>query len=205
MQGCVWTFWTAHPRACGENMTNRMLQATGQGSSPPVRGKHDEPHAAGHWPGLIPARAGKTCTRCNPRRGGGAHPRACGKNSSSSTPATRRLGSSPRVRGKPHVDMSSPHPSRLIPARAGKTGSTRPWGAPAAAHPRACGENVVDGVYGPATNGSSPRVRGKPCDRAPGTARAGLIPARAGKTARRVWSSAGARAHPRACGENVRA
>ena len=50
--------------------------------------------------------------------------------------------------------------------------------------------------------GSSPRVRGK-LQVIPNVGFViGLIPARAGKTARRVWSSAGARAHPRACGEN---
>ena len=56
---------------------------------------------------------------------------------------------------------------------------------------------------GPA--GSSPRVRGKQHRTmvAPGVS--GLIPARAGKTQRRGRGLGASRAHPRACGENLRA
>ena len=74
----------------------------------------------------------------------------------------RRLGSSPRVRGKRDDDLAHPCGARLIPACAGKTGrpsstTSAPW-----AHTRVCGENsgLVLGVG--TEGGSSPRVRGKP-------------------------------------------
>ena len=50
--------------------------------------------------------------------------------------------------------------------------------------------------------GSSPRVRGKQVQDGGQCAARGLIPARAGKTARAACGRAASRAHPRACGEN---
>ena len=70
----------------------------------------------------------------------------------------------------------------LIPAHAGKTGA-RILAPPAyQAHPRACGENEVEGRRRVVVIGSSPRMRGKLTgfyDIQPGD---GLIPAHAGKT-----------------------
>ena len=51
--------------------------------------------------------------------------------------------------------------------------------------------------------GSSPRVRGKPADRALSGKWSGLIPARAGKTRLAPRRRPPQRAHPRACGENA--
>ena len=91
---------------------------------------------------------------------------------------------------------------RLIPARAGKTLKSKSYAPRSTAHPRACGENGVVGVWGRLVGGSSPRVRGKP-ERIRRTSSAtGLIPARAGKTSRVHRSGLRRRAHPRACGEN---
>ena len=50
----------AHPRACGENVLVGGDELEGEGSSPRVRGKHEEECPPEHQPGLIPARAGKT-------------------------------------------------------------------------------------------------------------------------------------------------
>ena len=65
-----------------------------------------------------------------------------------------------------------------------------------------CGENLVGTLWALNRDGSSPRVRGKRTHACCLTARRGLIPACAGKTA--SWSSATSmtRAHPRVCGEN---
>ena len=112
------------------------------------------------------------------------------------------MGSSPRVRGKRRVLGSLRDPTRLIPARAGKTprstsANLRTW-----AHPRACGENALVAQPSPISSGSSPRVRGKRPVAPRGRPVGRLIPARAGKTSHgakpRPWRSA----HPRACGEN---
>ena len=71
----------------------------------------------------------------------------------------------------------------LIPARAGKTDALARRRKMATAHPRACGENRHVIQSAAPTPGSSPRVRGK--HRVGGLLGddAGLIPARAGKTA----------------------
>ena len=92
------------------------------------------------------------------------------------------LGSSPRVRGKLGDLVVGDPAYRLIPARAGKTmfaalTARRLW-----AHPRACGENFTLTVQTRRPVGSSPRVRGKHQARNHVLERAGLIPARAGKT-----------------------
>ena len=113
------------------------------------------------------------------------------------------MGSSPRVRGKRGSDEDRVHPPGLIPARAGKTDVIDDPAAAGLAHPRACGENSRCHFYSPSSVGSSPRVRGKPGRTPCSSCRAGLIPARAGKTAV-TWIGDDPRtAHPRACGENA--
>ena len=112
------------------------------------------------------------------------------------------VGSSPRVRGKP---TAPPHPSSpcgLIPARAGKTTSVPRMATMGQAHPRACGENLSPRSPASLRAGSSPRVRGKQLGAVHVAPRPGLIPARAGKTARGLRRTDQRTAHPRACGEN---
>ena len=113
------------------------------------------------------------------------------------------VGSSPRVRGKPHARGDRTRVRRLIPARAGKIrrASSRGWAR--RAHPRACGENRHLQHGRVVSHGSSPRVRGKRrTPRSPHPV-GGLIPARAGKTAVVCGLAGFRRAHPRACGENT--
>ena len=91
----------AHPRACGENLKSPPTPLPDPGSSPRVRGK---PTAVFRWDSglrLIPARAGKTRSRRRRIGRGWAHPRACGENQEFGILQVARLGSSPRVRGKP--------------------------------------------------------------------------------------------------------
>ena len=172
----------AHPRAGGENTSSRCVFMYRLGSSPRGRGKLGRVRRTGQFPGLIPARAGKTWTaakvakagdRLIPARAGktwsprscpsraGAHPRAGGENDVSTGKQRRYVGSSPRGRGKRMPPRSPRPPGRLIPARAGKT--QRAWcrRRPAPAHPRAGGENPPWGRKTPAGRGSSPRGRGK--------------------------------------------
>ncbi|EFW09847.1 hypothetical protein HMPREF9005_1171 [Actinomyces sp. oral taxon 178 str. F0338] len=52
-----------------------------------------------------------------------------------------RIGSSPRVRGKPRAGLQEAARGGLIPARAGKTRRATRRGWAPWAHPRACGEN----------------------------------------------------------------
>ena len=70
------------------------------------------------------------------------------------------------------------------------------------AHPRACGENIIDKRIAVPHKGSSPRVRGKRAHGTDAVGPRGLIPARAGKTYAVKNGYAPKTAHPRACGEN---
>ena len=90
-----------HPRACGANTPVCGTSLSKLGSSPRVRGKRYRPNLR-HCPGrIIPARAGQTSSWKSSTRYPTDHPRACGANSSSLTALPTRIGSSPRVRGKP--------------------------------------------------------------------------------------------------------
>ena len=213
----------AHPRVCGENDECQSKGLVGVGSSPRVRGKLRARRHPQRRAGLIPARAGKTSAAGTACRPSGAHPRACGENDVFTAHRSWTSGSSPRVRGKRFAPKDTAYLPWLIPARAGKTGTSPNTSPGTWAHPRACGENADP--YDPATwwRGSSPRVRGKREDRRPRSRGPRLIPARAGKTRARAHHVAGGgliparagkttgsdavtmspTAHPRACGENA--
>ena len=192
----------AHPRACGENACAGGCGVGVAGSSPRVRGKRRIRQGLGRGVRLIPARAGKTPGAAPGAPSPAAHPRACGENSRRTLCAAFTAGSSPRVRGKHFFVSETEKSGRLIPARAGKTRSTRTSVKQNPAHPRACGENRPDLAGTGSTGGSSPRARGKPVRAVhPGVHRR-LIPARAGKTPITDLERRGPRAHPRARGEN---
>ena len=180
----------AHPRACGENMSNVPDPEFMPGSSPRVRGKHPRIPDHGGTGRLIPARAGKTQQWPSTSAPSRAHPRACGENALSSSVGAPVSGSSPRVRGKRGGDGEDAGLRGLIPARAGKTSARPRPTPPARAHPRACGENFGELDADTAAPGSSPRVRGKRSRQGRRRRFLGLIPARAGKTTACSWTSA---------------
>ena len=134
---------TAHPRACGENILGANTWNLSNGSSPRVRGKRPTGPPFLLAFRLIPARAGKTSSRCSWTRTAWAHPRACGENMVRVARYADNLGSSPRVRGKRFPARRGHDPGGLIPARAGKTLCAATAPAPRGAHPRACGENCA--------------------------------------------------------------
>ena len=111
----------AHPRSRGENPLSRAASAAEDGSSPLARGKHRRPARQPRPPGLIPARAGKTCFQRQKSSCRRAHPRSRGENSAAGRPIRTSWGSSPLTRGKrSRRDAGALH-RRLIPAHAGKT------------------------------------------------------------------------------------
>ena len=153
------------------------------GSPPQVRGKRT-PHATIHaHAGITPAGAGKThqCPKKCPAIQD--HPRRCGENLWSKTPAAAIQGSPPQVRGKLDIDEATGGRIGITPAGAGKT--RRSCGAAAARwdHPRRCGENWGGGAKPKCPAGSPPQVRGK-------------LSACVQKGRLRVD-------HPRRCGENL--
>ena len=213
---------TAHPRVCGENPNRLRASARIPGSSPRVRGKQQTKFKQQDPQRLIPARAGKTRARAAAMAVVPAHPRACGENAKELVQTSVEPGSSPRVRGKLVLRARGGDCARLIPACAGKTvlafTSAPSWRAHPrvcgenlgahlyslhlGAHPRVCGENAGTHQGTGWARGSSPRVRGKPVDRAVVPTGVGLIPACAGKTSYGSARSSSPRAHPRVCGEN---
>ena len=192
----------AHPRAGGENSRSSQALSPSEGSSPRGRGKLDVGGREDGFGRLIPARAGKTCSRASSASAFAAHPRAGGENALDSRRWSWEKGSSPRGRGKLTRVGYSRHVVRLIPARAGKTHQSSPRRTQCTAHPRAGGENARGHLCWWSRRGSSPRGRGKQRIRLQSEEKAGLIPARAGKTDRLVQDLPPAWAHPRAGGEN---
>ena len=201
------TWWSgssgAHPRACGENESSEGFRPELFGSSPRMRGKRPRRASQRRGSRLIPAHAGKTKTAALCLQGSQAHPRACGENVGSSILSAVAGGSSPRMRGKPGSRPKRFRKAGLIPAHAGKTPLDGLIVDKPTAHPRACGENTVDETAWNATNGSSPRMRGKPSCIGRRNEHAGLIPAHAGKTRVLRVTAISVPAHPRACGENM--
>ena len=187
---------------CGENAALAGITLVPNGSSPRVRGKQARTPVSLRDRGLIPACAGKTPSRRAGPPTWRAHPRVCGENPVMDQPPGPALGSSPRVRGKRVRLLDDPGEVRLIPACAGKTSPMRTKVTPRAAHPRVCGENLLASALAAWWLGSSPRVRGKPPRLLSLLLGGRLIPACAGKTARRRGAHAARTAHPRVCGEN---
>ena len=193
---------TAHPRVGGENRVPWQITRGCNGSSPRGRGKLRGNELVGVLTRLIPAWAGKTNGHRLQHPDRRAHPRVGGENSWASPTPPPAPGSSPRGRGKRRGAGGLALAGRLIPAWAGKTccGDTvtdHGW-----AHPRVGGENMVTAYNTRTGVGSSPRGRGKLCQKkSPSPARGssprgrgkltgigdklaatGLIPAWAGKT-----------------------
>ena len=91
---------------------------------------------------------------------------------------------------------------RLIPAHAGKTHPTQHQRRTVWAHPRSRGENLTGAEDQLVSLGSSPLTRGKHLNPRRAQAKAGLIPAHAGKTRTEYVVRATLMAHPRSRGEN---
>ena len=172
----------AHPRSRGENLQDIFDLLVAAGSSPLTRGKPMADKITPTLTRLIPAHAGKTCSRQTRARSSRAHPRSRGENFTCAIADESGLGSSPLTRGKLGIACPMILAARLIPAHAGKTCRQAAGRAPARAHPRSRGENQAMIKSGPLGDGSSPLTRGKPQPRAPGLVQRRLIPAHAGKT-----------------------
>ena len=190
----------AHPRAGGAVRSCPRTRQSWRGSSPRGRGGHESRAAFTDLPGLIPARAGRSSGFLSIFVSAGAHPRAGGAvvlwcPSDSSLP-----GSSPRGRGGLMRAGTLTASKGLIPARAGRSSWTARPSCASRAHPRAGG--AVRRTCAPTSSpaGSSPRGRGGQQRTSGRVLRAGLIPARAGRSSRSGAPPRRARAHPRAGG-----
>ena len=173
------------------------------GSSPLTRGKLADGHCASPSCGLIPAHAGKTRYRRGGWLCGRAHPRSRGENAQVYNDMLPGGGSSPLTRGKLDDGFVGGGFEGLIPAHAGKTPRRGCTTVTLTAHPRSRGENRHPGHGLAGQHGSSPLTRGKLHEAGPCVGDGGLIPAHAGKTSLKSWTTLRAPAHPRSRGENT--
>ena len=110
-----------HPRVCGENRLVRKEKSWLPGTSPRMRGKrlrNSEKTPEGR---NIPAYAGKTFFCSSAFLLSEEHPRVCGENLRSHRLRQPKIGTSPRMRGKPFCLCLITSVYRNIPAYAGKT------------------------------------------------------------------------------------
>ena len=189
-----------HPRSRGVYMTPGGQRPMSSGSSPLARGLPSSPSPINRKERIIPARAGFTAESQRKVRTQEDHPRSRGVYMTPGGQRPMSSGSSPLARGLP----SSPSPinrkERIIPARAGFTGGSRPRGRTRRDHPRSRGVYCYIASAVGAKQGSSPLARGLPLDATNATAAPRIIPARAGFTACASRPAAAALDHPRSRG-----
>ena len=136
-----------------------MMDTLG-GSSPHMRGTHDQIPAGYLLGGIIPAHAGNT--ERVPRRlgAGGDHPRTCGEHSCDISVLSTSAGSSPHMRGTLVRYKRLEHVGGIIPAHAGNTAGTGFQRLRRRDHPRTCGEHQKSNIVLCTRLGSSPHMRG---------------------------------------------
>ena len=206
-----------HPRVCGEHASRQFANCpirrfipacagntrpcTGRSISatvhpPRVRGTPDASPSPLMLPRFIPACAGNTAWFLVSLLRVLVHPRVCGEHPGYLQRGREVYGSSPRVRGTPHLPCLVCGLYRFIPACAGNT--CLPSCLPV--HPRVCGEHLP--AFLPA--GSSPRVRGTPNAEGIIVEYLRFIPACAGNTPHVLQVTKLKTVHPRVCGEHTR-
>ena len=131
----------AHPRSRGEHVTVAGCSWGYTGSSPLARGTRTLPFEKRLSARLIPARAGNTELNLVTLSPAAAHPRSRGEHLHSFAAEMVNDGSSPLARGTPEWLDNEREKDRLIPARAGNTGTVRLSGPTCSAHPRSRGEH----------------------------------------------------------------
>ena len=189
-----------HPRVCGGSDCRRRIGLATRGTSPRVRGKPFAKSNIQQGCRYIPACAGEAIPGGNRRSDSGVHPRVCGGSASPRRAVKSVRGTSPRVRGKLVRRGSTPEELGYIPACAGEApAATRPEPA-RGVHPRVCGGSGRIAVARPRSEGTSPRVRGKPASTASCAVYQGYIPACAGEASTSSARARRRRVHPRVCG-----
>ena len=191
-----------HPRSCGEHHAVPVDVILCLGSSPLVRGARWNGNIRCIRIGIIPARAGSTLRTSPCMQAPWDHPRSCGEHPYGGVLNICILGSSPLVRGARRCTASRRTASRIIPARAGSTRSSRAHRGMRGDHPRSCGEHTVLPLVSIGVRGSSPLVRGALFPAHTHSLEIGIIPARAGSTNAQVYPAVSRGDHPRSCGEH---
>ena len=192
-----------HPRMCGEHRVGLECVFLEEGSSPHVRGALLHLRVDARDRGIIPACAGSTHHESDGADDERDHPRMCGEHFQTKRARIRLSGSSPHVRGAPHLMAELRGQSGIIPACAGSTALISINSPVSRDHPRMCGEHAVAVRVFPYSWGSSPHVRGAPKGRSGSKDGTGIIPACAGSTDRVGAAGSLVGDHPRMCGEHI--
>ena len=192
---------SVHPRVCGEPRVSGLKNLRDYGSSPRVRGTLSPHHGPVPRRRFIPACAGNPGPRALRSRGPSVHPRVCGEPMREESIDFLRHGSSPRVRGTQANDEQRLHRRRFIPACAGNPDRPTPLPYSLTVHPRVCGEPIMFATLVSRSSGSSPRVRGTPCERPSRGRVQRFIPACAGNPRSAMCTRTSRTVHPRVCGE----
>ena len=148
------------PACAGNAHSAGRRQPRPGGSSPRVRGTRFGMAKTPFLHRFIPACAGNARRRCRTSTTSTVHPRVCGERSTTTGRATRKSGSSPRVRGTHRQGKTPTRTVRFIPACAGNAIASTRSTRHEPVHPRVCGERAFADVVGRESDGSSPRVRG---------------------------------------------
>ena len=111
-----------HPRSRGVYIADCREGNSPKGSSPLARGLLDPCDWSIIMSGIIPARAGFTCTGSSPSQTDWDHPRSRGVYGGVVLKETTFSGSSPLARGLRRVRLGLVLQQGIIPARAGFTG-----------------------------------------------------------------------------------
>ena len=180
--GC--TRWRApdHPRSRGVYAMSTSICARPSGSSPLARGLRCRWLSPPRRSGIIPARAGFTCSPPPSRRGGRDHPRSRGVYNAGVDHIPAPAGSSPLARGLRNARPFHAVGRRIIPARAGFTRRCDLARRRTEDHPRSRGVYIQVAVQIVVAWGSSPLARGLPDYGVIRDEDLRIIPARAGFT-----------------------
>ena len=191
-----------HPRGCGEHTNAELQHSSKDGSSPRMRGARYHDGNREIVTRIIPADAGSTPMRPEPRTPEKDHPRGCGEHNPLWLCLSYGPGSSPRMRGALKSWLRLRLSRGIIPADAGSTGRLYPGEREPQDHPRGCGEHQNGNVKIRVRKGSSPRMRGAHHDSDIIILTHRIIPADAGSTS--IFGSwpGRRRDHPRGCGEH---
>ena len=188
---------TDHPRSRGVYTSTTSSWRRARGSSPLARGLRVIRQRDSRVCRIIPARAGFTASADHGAVASPDHPRSRGVYFSTDTVRAPTAGSSPLARGLLIGEAVTDGCARIIPARAGFTGSTSRPILVAEDHPRSRGVYASLAAVSSAVRGSSPLARGlrrSPIRRARPLR---IIPARAGFTIHRLLRHDPGQDHPR--------
>ena len=99
----AWCWTRDHPRGCGEHIIRCWIPVCPMGSSPRMRGAPPSATLIVLSIGIIPADAGSTKPSIPQGHTLTDHPRGCGEHAPNTMTRLAWLGSSPRMRGAPHL------------------------------------------------------------------------------------------------------